>query len=109
MGTSLALTGAYNLAGALAQHPNDVAAAFDAYEEAQRPLVLKAQKLSPAIPLIFGTMTPWQVWLANHFAAFVALLGPLLKLLFRYFAPGNTKESLRLYDGLDISRLVTQE
>lgn len=49
MGTSLALTGAYVLAGELARHP-DHPAAFAAYERLLRPYVAQAQKLPPGTP-----------------------------------------------------------
>jgi len=98
MGTSLALSGGYNLAGALAAHPNDISAAFAAYEEAQRPLVAPAAKLSPALGLIFNTVTPWQIWFVNYFAAWMAMAVPILKLFISFVAPGKgTPPSLRDY------------
>ena len=42
-GTSLAMTGAWLLAEALSDHPDDVAAAFEQYEREQRPYVTYAQ------------------------------------------------------------------
>jgi 2-polyprenyl-6-methoxyphenol hydroxylase-like FAD-dependent oxidoreductase len=42
-GTSLAMTGAWLLAEALGDHPDDVAAAFEQYEREQRPYVTYAQ------------------------------------------------------------------
>lgn len=45
MGTTVALNGAYNLAGALLQHPNNHVAAFAQYEDTMRPLVRRAQAL----------------------------------------------------------------
>ncbi|BBY66412.1 FAD-dependent monooxygenase [Mycolicibacterium helvum] len=42
-GTSLAMTGAWSLAEALRDHPDDIAAAFDQYERAQLPHVTYAQ------------------------------------------------------------------
>jgi 2-polyprenyl-6-methoxyphenol hydroxylase-like FAD-dependent oxidoreductase len=42
-GTSLAMTGAWLLAEALRDHPDNVAAAFDQYEREQRPYVTYAQ------------------------------------------------------------------
>lgn len=42
-GTSLALTGAWFLAEALREHPDDVERAFEQYERLQRPHVLRAQ------------------------------------------------------------------
>lgn len=49
MGTSLALTGAYVLAGELARH-QDHREAFASYERVLRPYVAKAQKLPPGAP-----------------------------------------------------------
>ena len=46
MGTTLALTGANNLAGALIQHPNDLDTAFAQYEARMRPIVTQAQMVS---------------------------------------------------------------
>lgn len=57
MGTTLALTGAYNLAGAILQHPQDLAAAFAQYETAMRPLVDRAQKLAPGMPRLVNPET----------------------------------------------------
>ncbi|MFD3324578.1 FAD-dependent monooxygenase [Streptomyces sp. NPDC058701] len=50
MGTSLALTGAYVLAGELAAHPHRTA--FARYEALMRPYVDQAQKLPPGTPRI---------------------------------------------------------
>ena len=47
LGTSLALVGAYVLAGELAAADGDHAAAFARYEEVMRPYVEEAQKLPP--------------------------------------------------------------
>lgn len=77
MGASLALVGAYVLAGELAQHIHPQAA-FAAYETRLRPYVTRAQKLPPGVP-----------WIAHpHSRLGVALLhkvlwlaaGPLLRL-----------------------------
>ncbi|MGI4737380.1 MAG: FAD-dependent monooxygenase [Janthinobacterium lividum] len=46
IGTSLALVGAYVLAGELAGHPDDHAAAFAAYEQRMRPYVAQGQDVS---------------------------------------------------------------
>ena len=62
MGTTLALSGAYNLAGALMQHPNDHTAAFAQYEEKMRPTVTKAQKLAPGMPKLMSPETAWGIW-----------------------------------------------
>lgn len=65
MGTTLALNGAYNLAGSLLQHPNDLAAAFAQYEERMRPLVDRAQKLAPGMPHLMNPEMEWGVRLLN--------------------------------------------
>ena len=50
MSTSLALTGAYVLAGELATHPRRTA--FARYDHIMRPYVEQAQKLPPGAPRI---------------------------------------------------------
>lgn len=50
-GTTLALTGAYVLAGELHRNP-DLSAAFDSYEEAMRPMVNDAQGVPKIAPRI---------------------------------------------------------
>lgn len=65
MGTTLALNGAYTLAGALTQYPNDHTAAFDMYEEKMRPLVDRAQKLFPGAPHIISPETAWAIWMLH--------------------------------------------
>jgi hypothetical protein len=56
MGTTLALTGAYVLAGELSRNP-DLSSALAAYEQRLRPLVDKAQKLPPGVPDIANPET----------------------------------------------------
>ncbi len=51
MGTSLALVGAYVLAGELTRH-DDPVGGFAAYEEVMRPYVTQAQKLPPGTPRV---------------------------------------------------------
>ncbi|EMD00410.1 hypothetical protein BAUCODRAFT_61395 [Baudoinia panamericana UAMH 10762] len=45
MGTTLAFTGAHNLAGAILKNPTNLSAAFGEYEAEMRPTVAKAQML----------------------------------------------------------------
>ncbi|KJX96755.1 hypothetical protein TI39_contig602g00021 [Zymoseptoria brevis] len=82
MGTTLALSGAYNLAGALSTHPDDIPAALALYEETQRPLVEAGQRLSPAISLLYDSDSAWRVWAVNWFAAGVSYFGPVMKAVF---------------------------
>ncbi|POS76713.1 hypothetical protein DHEL01_v204898 [Diaporthe helianthi] len=87
MGTTLALTGAYDLAGAILHHPTDLAAAFAQYEMAMRPLVDRAQRLAPGMPRLVNPETAWGIlvllWVSYlffasrlHLVAFALGLGP---------------------------------
>ena len=63
-GTTLALLGAYVLAGELARR-DDHREAFAAYEAVMRPHVRKAQKLPPGTPRIAHPRSRWGVRLLN--------------------------------------------
>lgn len=66
MGTTLALTGAYVLAGELARRRGargDLEGALRAYEEGVRPFVQRAQTLPPGTPGILYAESSWGVWL----------------------------------------------
>lgn len=87
MDTTLALTGAYDLTGAILQHPDDLDAAFAQYEMSMRPLVNRAQKLAPGMPRLINPETAWGVsvllWISYlfcasrlHLLAFAHGLGP---------------------------------
>lgn len=97
MGTSLALAGAYNLAGSLALNPDDILAALQQYEKAQRPLVNSALRLSPAARILFGNDKAWQIWLFHCFAACVALLAPIFNVIIGLFAPDTITPTLPDY------------
>jgi 2-polyprenyl-6-methoxyphenol hydroxylase-like FAD-dependent oxidoreductase len=56
MGTSLAMVGAYVLAGELARHA-DHRAAFESYEALLRPYVRRAQSLPPGLPRLANPKT----------------------------------------------------
>ncbi|QIW96595.1 hypothetical protein AMS68_002113 [Peltaster fructicola] len=65
MGTTLAMTGAHNLAGSLYRYPHDHTAAFAAYEALMRPTVEKAQKLVPGAPGILYPQSAWTLWVMS--------------------------------------------
>lgn len=71
MGTTLALAGAYHLASSLVTDPNSHAQAFEAYQEAMRPMVARAQKLAPAMPHLIHPQSNWGVWILRLFVAAV--------------------------------------
>ncbi|MCJ1412468.1 hypothetical protein MMC19_006562 [Ptychographa xylographoides] len=67
MGTSLAITGAYVLAGELSklgdgEHPSK---ALEAYESTFRPFVEEAQKVPFFAPAIVHPQTAWKRWLVH--------------------------------------------
>ncbi|KAH8678467.1 hypothetical protein BX600DRAFT_479579 [Xylariales sp. PMI_506] len=61
MGTSLALIGAYVLAGEIAQHSCDIPTALSAYDETLRPTVEKIQQLPPGLPRLGYYETLWGI------------------------------------------------
>ena len=64
-GTTLALVGAYILAGELSAH-DDHARAFDAYERRMRPYVERNQKLAKSNAMGLIPRKSWQIWFRNQ-------------------------------------------
>ncbi|CAK7236054.1 hypothetical protein SCUCBS95973_009475 [Sporothrix curviconia] len=96
MGTTLAMLGAYSLAGALAAHPHDVETALTAYEDAVRPHVSKAQKLMTGIMRIFMPETAWGVWLVDTTIRFLVWTRVFV-LLMRFKGPDTEPDALPEY------------
>ena len=65
MGTSLAIIGAYILAGEIARHPDDLRAAAQRYQETMLPYAKKVQQLPPGVPQAVNPQTPWGLSFAN--------------------------------------------
>ncbi|KAF2209045.1 hypothetical protein CERZMDRAFT_47912 [Cercospora zeae-maydis SCOH1-5] len=88
MGTTLALNGAYSLAGALTHHPHDHAAAFEEYENSMRPLVERAQALplGGRVHYLINPETVWGVWILHLLCWFFTWSG-IGMLLARYQGP----------------------
>ncbi len=97
MGTTLALTGAYTLAGALVSHLGDHEAAFAEYEEKMRPTVTKAQKLAPGVPGILHPESALGVAMLNALVYFFHITG-LFTLLARRFGPSADKVTVEHYE-----------
>jgi 2-polyprenyl-6-methoxyphenol hydroxylase-like FAD-dependent oxidoreductase len=70
-GTTLAMVGAYLLAGELASHDHHQDA-FAAYEKRMRPYVETVQKLPPGVPWIVYPKTGWGVSVLNTLAGIFA-------------------------------------
>ncbi|ORX37086.1 hypothetical protein BD324DRAFT_650701 [Kockovaella imperatae] len=86
-GTSLALTGAYVLAGSLFKYPGDIDAALAEYEQVMRPIITELQKIPPFVNTIMAPQTAWGIWLRNHLFALIAWTG-VAEFLGTYFAAG---------------------
>lgn len=86
MGTTLALVGAYDLAGALSQHPAEPDRVFAQYEQHTGALVETAQKLVSGMPkialpetawgILFFHCIVWMMWRSGLGYIFAMLKGP---------------------------------
>ena len=97
MGTTLALVGAYTLAGALSQHPfpTSTSIALAQYESELRPTVVKAQKVPPA--WIVHRNSAWAVWLMRMLVWWVFGVLRLGLLLARFKGPPANEVPVREY------------
>lgn len=80
-GTSIALVGAYVLAGELAAAGGDHRAAFAAYERTLRPFIGRNQDLARSGSSMLIPATRGQIWLRNRLVSVVTRLGPLARRL----------------------------
>ncbi|KAJ0118670.1 hypothetical protein J7T55_012924 [Diaporthe amygdali] len=64
-GTSLAMAGAYVLAGEISRYRGDLAAGLRGYEERMSPIIEELQKIPPGVPWILAPQTAWGIWLRN--------------------------------------------
>jgi len=71
-GTSLALTGAYVLAGEIGSNKGDVMAGLKAYEERMNPIIKDMQVIPPFVPGVMAPQTEWGIWIRNWMFTFVA-------------------------------------
>ena len=99
MGTSLAIVGAYVLAGELASH-NDHRDAFAGYERIMRPYVKQAQKLPPGTPRIANPRTRLGLAALRSALRFAASR-PVAALSGRLFSPPADKIELPDYTHLE--------
>jgi 2-polyprenyl-6-methoxyphenol hydroxylase-like FAD-dependent oxidoreductase len=98
-GTSLAMAGAYVLAGELCKHQGNIAAGLKGYEETMRPIIAELQKIPPGIPGIMAPQTAWGVWLRNHIFMLLTRLTPILGVLQKWFGAAFSEvEKFKLPD-----------
>lgn len=84
-GTTLALAGAYLLAGEICKHPGDIAAGLKGYEERMRPIITEMQKIPPLVPGLIAPQTAWGVWIRNWIFAFITW-SRIIDFVQRFFA-----------------------
>jgi 2-polyprenyl-6-methoxyphenol hydroxylase-like FAD-dependent oxidoreductase len=72
LGTTMAIVGAYVLAGCLVTHEHDLPRALEQYETDMRPFVDSAQKLAPGVPAIATPKSEWGVWALRKLLVTVA-------------------------------------
>ena len=94
MGTSLAITGAYVLAGELSklndgEHPSK---ALEAYESTFRPFVEKTQKIPFFVPAIAHPATAWKRWLFQTFMSTLSKVVATPWLLKRFDRKNNVDD-----------------
>ncbi len=87
MGTTVAIVGAYILAGEIASNPKDPQAAFVSYERLMRPFALKAQKLIPGAPHLANPETAWGIWIMNTLLGFISWTTGMQRFLGRFAGP----------------------
>ncbi|KAK5711184.1 hypothetical protein LTR17_018532 [Elasticomyces elasticus] len=99
MGTTLALNGAYILAGCLTKHvisaqspTNNPSEAFDAYETRMRPNVDLAQRLplGGRAPYIMNLETAWGIWIRNVIVWLISQSG-IITFIARFAGPPANK------------------
>lgn len=96
MGATLAIVGAYLLAGELARHDQHEDA-FKAYEKRMRPFVEKIQKLPPGVPWLAHPKTKFGVAVVNTVAGIVA--STIVKKISKLF---SGKEKASTENGIDL-------
>lgn len=75
MGTTLAIVGAYILAGEIAKAPCDPKQAFGSYEKFMRPFVTKGQELPPGAPKWANPSSAFGITMLHSFLGFVSWSG----------------------------------
>ncbi|RYC55671.1 hypothetical protein CHU98_g10539 [Xylaria longipes] len=77
VGTSLAMAGAYVLAGEVSEHGDDIAAGLRGYEQRMRPLINEFGQMPRFVTTVMAPQTAWGIWLRNNIFGFVLWTGVL--------------------------------
>lgn len=70
-GTTLALGGAYLLAGEISKNKGNLEAGLKSYEQRMKPLIKDLGKTPPGIPGILSPQTAWGLWIRDTIISFV--------------------------------------
>ncbi|KAH8647385.1 hypothetical protein BX600DRAFT_389906 [Xylariales sp. PMI_506] len=84
-GTTLALAGAYVLAGEVSRSGGDLAAALRGYEEQMRPLITDMQVIPTLVPTVLAPQTASGLWLRNMMFSVIARTR-IMEFTQKYFA-----------------------
>jgi 2-polyprenyl-6-methoxyphenol hydroxylase-like FAD-dependent oxidoreductase len=101
MGTSLAIVGAYVLAGEIVACKGDWGKGLRAYEEKMMPFVAKAQDLPPGAPAIANPQTQTGIRVMNAVVGFVSwsgLVKGISAVMSKFSGPNREDKRLPLYD-----------
>ncbi|CAF9922525.1 MAG: hypothetical protein GOMPHAMPRED_002595 [Gomphillus americanus] len=100
-GTSLAIGGAYVLAGEIHRHKGDLTAGLKAYEERMRPIIKDMQVVPPGVLTFMAPQTAWGISIRNLIFRFVCWgmqLGTAMSWLISFWSAGFGKDKYNLPD-----------
>ncbi|QIX02551.1 hypothetical protein AMS68_008068 [Peltaster fructicola] len=100
MGTSMAMAGAYILAGEIMKH-NSVKAGLQGYEDRMRPIIKDLGSIPPGVPGILAPQTAWGLYFRNMLfkvVAFGTSLGPYFSWINGIFGTAFAKDKFGIPD-----------
>ena len=98
-GTSLAMCGAYVLAGEILAHRGNVRAGLEAYEERMRPITKEMQTLPPGIRKFLAPQTHWGLAVRNVFLRLICFgmqFGKYFNWVTSFFGAAFSKDKFQL-------------
>ncbi|KAI9652528.1 MAG: hypothetical protein M1831_006719 [Alyxoria varia] len=99
MGTCLAISGAYVLAGEMAKNPDNIPLALENYDRNLRPFVESGQKLPPGGPALLNPETQTGIYILNGFLRVLSWTGVIG--LIEYFSGQTQSYKLPKYSAFE--------